>query len=309
MHTIKGNARTYELKNLTDVIHKVENRYDELRKNNSEEWDRELLLFDIEEAKSAIMEYKTLCEEKLLDVQESSLPEEIDHFMELQKNYRLNFNSKNKEKILYQKLESIINHYNSEDLDQIIKDISKGLKSMAKDLKKPMPTIETKSNNLRIFKSFTQTLKDVFVHFFRNSLDHGLESVEEREKIGKTPKGKISIKVIYKSNLAIIHFQDDGKGLDLPKIEKLAINKNIIGPKNKLTDKELSNLIFKSGLSTADNVSLISGRGVGMDAVLELITKKGAGVELNLLGKKNSLGYNPFEIIIKIPIFKSSKKL
>ena len=70
----------------------------------------------------------------------------------------------------------------------------------------------------------------------------------------------------------------------------------------------ISNLIFKSGLSTADNVSLISGRGVGMDAVLELITKKGAGVELNLLGKKNSLGCNPFEIIIKIPIFKPLKK-
>ncbi|MEC8623765.1 MAG: Hpt domain-containing protein, partial [Bdellovibrionota bacterium] len=307
MHTIKGNARTYELRNLTDVIHKVENRYDELRKNNLENWDSELLLFDIEEAKNAIMEYKTLCEEKLLDVQESALPEEIDYFMDLQKNYRKSINSKNKEAYLYTKVERIINHYNSEDFEQIIDDISKGLNSMAKDLKKPMPIIETKSRKLRIFKSYTQTLKDIFVHFFRNSLDHGIESLDEREKGGKKPTGKITIEVTYKDKFASIHFKDDGRGLDLHKIEELSIQKGLISPKDKLKDEELSNLIFKSGLSTAQNVSLISGRGVGMDAVLELISKKGARIKLNLIGKKNSLGHRKFEIVITIPIFKNTK--
>ena len=307
MHTIKGNARTYELKNLTDVIHKVENRYDDLRKNHLENWDSELLLFDIEEAKNAIMEYKTLCEEKLLDVQESTLPKEIDYLMDLQKDYRKSINSKNKEAFLYAKVERIINRYNSEDFEQIINDISKGLKSMAKDLEKPMPIIEIKSSRLRVFKNHIQTLKDIFVHFFRNSLDHGIESVEERGKKGKKATGKITIEVTYEGQFAFIHFMDDGRGLDLHKIEKLSIQKGIIKAKDKLKDKELSNLIFKSGFSTAKNVSLISGRGVGMDAVLELINKKGARIKLNLIGKKSPLGLGRFEIVIQIPIFKAAK--
>ncbi len=302
MHTIKGNARTYELKNLTDVIHKVENRYDDLRKSNLEKWDSELLLFDIEEAKNAIMEYKTLCEEKLLDVQESSTPEEVQYFMDLQKDYKLSLHSKNKEIVIYKKVKKIINHYNSEDFEQMIMDITKGLKSMAKDLKKPMPVIEIRSNNLRIFKNYTQTLKDVFVHFFRNSLDHGLESTEDRKKAGKDPKGSILIDVFYKNKFASIHFKDDGKGLDLKKIEQFALKKGLIQPNDKLADEELSNLIFKSGLSTAKNISLISGRGVGMDAVLELISKKGGEIKLNLLGNKRFDGFRPFEIVINIPI-------
>ena len=83
-----------------------------------------------------------------------------------------------------------------------------------------------------------------------------------------------------------------------------AIKKQLIRSNDKLTDEELSNLIFKSGLSTAENVSLISGRGVGMDAVLDLIMKKGAGIELNLTAKKNHDGCRPFEILLRIPIFK-----
>ena len=308
MHTIKGNARTYELKNLTDVIHKVENRYDDLRKNNLKNWDNELLLFDIEEAKNAIMEYKTLCEEKLLDVQESSIPEEVDYFMEIHKSYKRNLSSKNKEFKLYNKIEKVINYYNSEDFEQIIKDITKGLKSMAKDLNKPMPLIQINSNNLRIFKNFSQTIKDVFVHFFRNSLDHGLESAKEREKKGKNPIGKITIDVLYQNNFASIHFRDDGRGLDLSKIEKLAVQKGLISLKDKLNDEELSNFIFKSGLSTAKNVSLISGRGVGMDAVLELLSRKGGGIKLNLIGNKNPLRHRLFEIVINIPIFHTSAK-
>ena len=91
------------------------------------------MLFDIEEAKNAIMEYKTLCEEKLLDVQGVSI-RGSRLFYGNYKSYKRNLSSKNKEFKLHNKIEKVINYYNSEDFEQIIKDITKGLKSMAKDL-------------------------------------------------------------------------------------------------------------------------------------------------------------------------------
>ena len=153
MHTIKGNARTYELKNLTDVIHKVENRYDDLRKSKVE-WDQEILLFDIEEAREAINEYQSLCQEKLLDVQETTTPPEIDHFKKLYKIYFNQLNFKNRKNNFYSEAKKLFHHYNSEKFSDIIKDISKGLKGMAKDLKKPSPKIILKTSHLRILKSY-----------------------------------------------------------------------------------------------------------------------------------------------------------
>jgi HPt (histidine-containing phosphotransfer) domain-containing protein len=305
MHTIKGNARTYELKNLTDVIHKVENRYDELRKSKSLQCDQELLLFDIEEAKNAIIEYKTLCEEKLLDVQESSTPPEDNFLKKFQKIFNHHSKSKNKKNIIYNEAEKLFNYYNSENFTDVISDISKGLQGMAKDLNKPSPKVQMKSANLRIFKPYISTLKDVFVHCFRNSLDHGIESVEEREETGKTPQGTIFINVRYQKAFAVIQFFDDGRGLDIPKIRKQGIQKNIILQERSYSDEHISQLIFHSGLSTARDVSLISGRGIGMDAVLNLITKKGAFIDLNFNGNKNKNGFRPFEIIIKIPLFRT----
>lgn len=305
MHTIKGNARTYELKNLTDVIHKVENRYDELRKSKSLQCDQELLLFDIEEARNAINEYKMLCEEKLLDVHESSAPLEVNLFKTLQKSFSQHSKSKNKKIIIYNEVEKLFNYYNSENLSDIISDISKGLQGMAKDLKKPSPKIQMKTANLRVFKPYISTLRDIFVHCFRNSLGHGIEDIDERVETGKDPQGSIYINVYYQKAFAAIHFFDDGRGLDLPKIRKQGIQKNLIIQERSYSDEHISQLIFHSGLSTSRDVSLISGRGVGMDAILNLITKKGAFIHLNFKGEKTKNGLRPFELIIKIPLFRT----
>ena len=301
MHTIKGNARTYELKNLTDVIHKVENRYDELRKSKTD-WDQEILLFDIEEAREAINEYQSLCQEKLLDVQETETPPEINHFKKLYKAYFHQLKLKNKEKNFYKEAEKLFHHYNSEKFSDIIKDISKGLKGMAKDLKKPSPKIILNTSHLRIFKSFVPALKDALVHCFRNSFDHGFEDIEERVNLGKPPQGCIYIDVKYDKAFAYIQFHDDGRGLDLPKIREHGIQKNLIIENNVYSDEDLAQLIFHSGLSTAKKVSTISGRGIGMDAIFGLLTKKGGSIKLNFVSKKSKKGTRPFEIVIKIPI-------
>ncbi|AHH04843.1 Chemotaxis protein cheA [Borrelia miyamotoi FR64b] len=127
----------------------------------------------------------------------------------------------------------------------------------------------TQGGDTVLDKSIIERLNEPLVHLIRNSIDHGIESVEERLKLGKDSKGTIKLSAYQSGDSVVVTIEDDGKGLDKRKIIKRAIEKNII---SEATSKALSttdvyNLIFEPGFSTADVVTNISGRGVGMDVV------------------------------------------
>ncbi|OCA81951.1 histidine kinase [Bacillus wudalianchiensis] len=118
-------------------------------------------------------------------------------------------------------------------------------------------------------RSLIEEISDPIIHLLRNSIDHGIEAPEEREKIGKPRKGKIVLRAAHEENHIVISIKDDGKGIDPQKVKESAIKRGSISEEeaSKLTDKELIFLIFKSGVSTAEKITDISGRGVGMDIV------------------------------------------
>lgn len=118
-------------------------------------------------------------------------------------------------------------------------------------------------------KNVIDEIGDLLVHLLRNSIDHGIELPEIREKSGKPRKGKIELKAYYESSFIIIEISDDGKGMDGNIIAKKAFEKGIISEEqlNKMSEQEKLELIFMPGFSTAEQVTAISGRGVGMDAV------------------------------------------
>ncbi|MGD0657383.1 MAG: chemotaxis protein CheA [Syntrophorhabdales bacterium] len=132
-------------------------------------------------------------------------------------------------------------------------------------------------------RSLIESLHDPLIHIIRNSVDHGVETPEEREKKGKPPKGTLSLKAYNEGNNVIIEIFDDGKGINVEAVKEKAREKGLIGENelNSLSPRDAMNLVFVPGLSTAKKVSNVSGRGVGMDVVKTNIEKMNGQVSID----------------------------
>jgi two-component system chemotaxis sensor kinase CheA len=130
-------------------------------------------------------------------------------------------------------------------------------------------------------KTLVEQIGDPLIHLIRNSCDHGVESPEEREKAGKDSTGTITLSARQEGNHIIITIEDDGKGIPVDKIRKKAIEKGLIKEEDVLSEKDIFNLIFEPGFSTAEKVTEVSGRGVGMDVVKRQIQKLKGMIDIN----------------------------
>jgi two-component system, chemotaxis family, sensor kinase CheA len=130
----------------------------------------------------------------------------------------------------------------------------------------------TEGGETELDKTIIETLTDPLMHILRNSLDHGLEITEERVRKGKRAAGRVTLRAFYSGVHVYIQIIDDGKGLDKEAILSKAIEKGVVREGDTLTDKEIFDLIFSAGFSTAKTVTDVSGRGVGMDVVKRNIT-------------------------------------
>ncbi|MCB9992176.1 MAG: chemotaxis protein CheA [Hyphomicrobiaceae bacterium] len=131
-----------------------------------------------------------------------------------------------------------------------------------------------------IDKTIIEQLSDPLTHMIRNSADHGLESTEKRIAAGKPETGTITVSAEQSGGNIIIAVEDDGAGINRPRVLELARERGVVGPDQVLTDEQIDELIFAPGFSTADEVSDISGRGVGMDVVVSNIKKIGGSVHV-----------------------------
>lgn len=129
-------------------------------------------------------------------------------------------------------------------------------------------------------RTIVEQLADPLMHMIRNSADHGIESPEERVAAGKPATAKISLKAYHQSGHIVIEVRDDGRGLNREKILHKARERGLVQEGTALTDKEVFNLIFEPGFSTADKVTDVSGRGVGMDVVRKHVQKLRGGVDI-----------------------------
>ncbi len=137
-------------------------------------------------------------------------------------------------------------------------------------------------------KSIVEVIGDPLTHLIRNSVDHGIESAEDRIAAGKPAKGTVTLRAYHKGNSVAIEIEDDGKGIDPEKMREVAIKKGIITPEEAkaMDDKDAIDLIFAPGFSSAAQVTDISGRGVGMDVVRTNIKNlKGTVTTVTELGK------------------------
>ncbi|CAM2998694.1 chemotaxis protein CheA [Methylobacterium mesophilicum] len=132
-------------------------------------------------------------------------------------------------------------------------------------------------------KTIIEALGDPLLHIVRNSLDHGIESPDERRAAGKSATARILLKARQEADSVVIEVQDNGRGIDPARIRAAAIAKGVIGQEeaDRLSDQEAINLIYRPGFSTAAEISDLSGRGVGMDVVLTTVEKLGGQVSVS----------------------------
>ena len=140
--------------------------------------------------------------------------------------------------------------------------------------------LEMSGEGTEIDKTVIEQLNDPLTHMIRNAADHGIERPEDRKAAGKPVEGTILLSAEQRGGRIIIQISDDGKGVDRERVREKAIEKELIAPDANMTDEEIDNLIFLPGFSTAETISNISGRGVGMDVVRQNIQKLGGRVTI-----------------------------
>jgi two-component system chemotaxis sensor kinase CheA len=145
-------------------------------------------------------------------------------------------------------------------------------------------------------KTVIERLADPLTHMIRNAVDHGLESREARIAAGKDPEGTIRLQAAHRSGSVLITVRDDGAGLNRAKILEKAVSKGLVPAEAELTDGEIDNLLFMPGFSTADQISNLSGRGVGLDVVKNAVTALGGRVAITSQPGEGT------EFIISLPL-------
>jgi two-component system chemotaxis sensor kinase CheA len=162
---------------------------------------------------------------------------------------------------------------------------------MAADLEKKIDlTLEGVETELD--KSLLEAIKDPLTHIVRNCCDHGIETVAERKKVNKPETGHILIRSYHEGGQVVIEVSDDGRGINRAKVIQKALEKGVVSSEKaeKLSDREIFELIFLPGFSTSQHVTAVSGRGVGMDVVRTNVEKIGGNVEVKSFeGKGTSI--------------------
>jgi two-component system chemotaxis sensor kinase CheA len=153
------------------------------------------------------------------------------------------------------------------------------VRDLSKELNKKVNLL-IEGQEIEIDKTILKSIESPLQHIIRNSIDHGLEPEEERLAKGKSPEGLLKITAFHSGASVIIQVQDDGRGINIERVQECAIKKGLINVNQAVTKQELINLILEPGFSTSENVSMVSGRGVGMDVVKKELSTVGGSLEI-----------------------------
>ncbi len=161
-----------------------------------------------------------------------------------------------------------------ERFPRLVRDLSRQLGKKVK--------LSIEGSDTKIDKVILDKLGDPLIHLVRNSIDHGIETEEERKKLGKEPEGLIILRAYYTSDGVAIEVLDDGRGIDVEKVKEKALERGVVSKERleAMSEEEIINLIFLPGFSTKEEASELSGRGVGMDVVYNTVKTFGGRVHV-----------------------------
>jgi|SRR6478735_2437524 len=165
-------------------------------------------------------------------------------------------------------------------LGQVFDRLARGVRQVSRDLGREVRLVITGSDT-EIDKLIVEELGDPLLHMLRNAIDHGIETAEERKAAKKTASGTIALNAYQKGNHVMIEVEDDGRGIDEARLLARAVQVGAVAPDIELSREEVLALIFLPGLSTRQDVSELSGRGVGMDVVKTNISRIGGVIDVH----------------------------
>jgi len=314
MHTIKGNARTYKLQHLTDVVHEAEQRLEVLRgvEPAGNVWNPDSLMQDVERVRGVLTRYATINEVSLgrkgpgagvsADPAMRIAPGDQARIREgLRLLEQVNGDSMQDLVSMRAEIHSILLELDAISIEEALAPVIGALPSLAAELGKAAPEVLIRDNGCRLRGEASGLIENVFTHLLRNAIDHGIETAEVRTAVGKRPTGSVTIEVSADRNAIRIALADDGKGLALTRIRDRAVEQGWIGADQAVEDDVLAQFIFRPGFSTAASVTAISGRGVGMDAVRDFLERADGSIALRFTDDKVGAAYRQFQTVVTVP--------
>lgn len=311
MHTVKGNARTYGLLHLTNVVHIAEKSYNELRKPNPEiAWDQNMLLAELASVRDTVEHYAKVNDVSLGrkgagrrgDVERYLMVDKAKIFETIHRLETVNTNNLHELVAARDAVHQTLRLLGTEPIGEALNSVLDSLPSLAKELGKLPPMIEVEDNGYVVRSQAAGLLKNVFMHLFRNSMDHGLETPEERMSKNKPASGTIQLQLDVVDNMFQMKLSDDGRGIALARVKKIAVEKGLISDADLLADEEIAKQIFRAGFSTAEKVTEVSGRGVGLDAVQDFIKRENGKIEIHFLNDDAGKEFRQFETAVYLPL-------
>ncbi|WHX92835.1 chemotaxis protein CheA [Peribacillus simplex] len=194
-------------------------------------------------------------------------------------------------------LQTIVLNMRMVPVETVFNRFPKMVRQLARDLNKKV-NLEINGAETELDRTVIDEIGDPLVHLIRNAMDHGIETTEERLAKGKNEKGKIQLKAYHSGNHVFIEIEDDGAGINKDRVLNKALSNGILTKETAatLTDKQIYELIFASGFSTAETISDVSGRGVGLDVVKNTIESLGGSVTIDSKENEGSI------FLIQLPL-------
>ena len=310
MHTIKGNARTYGLLQLTNIVHQAEQAYDDLRQG--QRFDRAKLLDQLQQVVQSIDGYASLNADKLgrrgpgrrgsaekyVMVERTQVEKMVSDL-----SLAIDLQASRPERLApaLGQLRLDLQRVGSEPIQTVLDGVFASLPSLARELGKEPPELKVSDHGIYLRNQIADLLRNVFMHLYRNSIDHGIETVADRLLAGKHPAGTIALDLALVDEHLVMRLKDDGRGLALGSIRRRAIDRGLIGEEKEVTDDAVAQLIFAAGFSTANALTEVSGRGVGMDAVQDFVKREGGQIRLAFIDDCSGADFRSFETVIFLP--------
>ena len=279
LHTLKGLLRTYKLKTSSNLVHEIEEHFLQLKSGKS--WtseNREKMAAEIQEVMELIDTYEDVNQNKLGRGKEEVSQIKPEMLSEIRSVISLYLNDADIVDDFYSKLEEILSNKRQHQIKYRVEQMVASLSDTAKELNKKPLLFLAEGDEVSFTDDVWHVLDGAFIHMVRNSLDHGIETVEDRLAAGKEVQGRIFLKSSVDNDNIVMRIWDDGRGLNLWKIRTKA------GLGNDVAPVDIAKQVFSASFSTADKVSDISGRGVGLDAVQANVEKLGGSIQIDLTG-------------------------
>jgi HPt (histidine-containing phosphotransfer) domain-containing protein len=306
MHTIKGNARTFDFTPITDAAHVAERRYARLRGDAGSPWVADELLGDLAAVDAALRRHVAVNEQTLgRRGRASDLMTERGVFVDRAELEALRALVATLPEAApgapSGQLLRAVGRLGFVPIERLFSGFLDALAPLAADLGKPVPRVIVVPTEAALTPRFAEALKQCLLHVARNAMDHGIEAPEERVRAGKSAEGQISLAGETTDGGLDILIADDGRGLALHELFAKAVATGQFRPDSQPSPEAVAEVAFQTGVSTAAQVTDISGRGVGLNAVRSFLEEQGARVRVELLEAASAWNFTPFRLRITVP--------